>query len=151
MKTNRTIANVTIAADGPDAADMVHDIITALTQSGYIGARLEGLSKHPAGIAARMEFKTEYQVDPDYAEVPLKTATEAAGMYDETETMPKAENVVDLEQERAKAETKSDDCNCAACQLRRILFGGVDFAKAGSDRTAVRIFQLTPEGFRPIG
>jgi hypothetical protein len=82
------------------------------------------------------------QYEPDFAEVeggPADGKMEAA-----------ADNVVDMEQARGKAEKPAEDCNCPACQLRRMLMWGLDPSKPGSDRTGLRIFQITPGGIKPI-
>lgn len=61
-----------------------------------------------------------------------------------------ADNVVDMEQARGKTEKPAEECDCPACQLRRMLMWGLDPSKPGSDRTAIQIFEVTPNGIRPI-
>lgn len=136
MPKRKTDATVEIQANGPDAAEMVSHIIRELVSNSYMSGQLYDLSRSDDGRVAVVGFRHEYETDPDFDEV--KPQTDAAS--------DKPDNVVNLEDAKAKAEP-ADDCDCPACQLRRAIFG-FDMAKPGSDLTAM--FILTPNGLKPF-
>lgn len=134
MPTRKTDATVEIQANGPDAAEMVSQIIRELVSNSYMAGQLYDVSRSDDGRVAVVGFRQEYETSEAYVGEAAEAKTD------------KPDNVVNLEDAKAKAEP-ADDCDCLACQLRRAIFG-VDTAKPGSDRTAM--FILTPNGLRPL-
>lgn len=138
MPNRKTDATVEIQANGPDAAEMVSQIIRELVSNSYMAGQLYDVSRSEDGRVAVVGFRQEYNTDDETA---LGGTAEVQTQADTASDKP--DNVVEM---KPKAEPE-DNCDCPACQLRRAIFG-FDTAKPGSDRTAMFIF--TPNGLKPL-